>query len=134
VEWPQAGLKAMNREMLMDIKVIAFSVIALAGVAGLLAIGLGGAGNSGSDHEEEEHEYSERAAVRSLVGPGDILSLEQILQNARQQHAGRVLEIELEEQRGSLVYEVEILGDSGEVWEMNFDARSGELLEEEREE
>jgi uncharacterized membrane protein YkoI len=135
VEWPQAGLKAMNREMLMDIKVIAFSVIALAGVAGLLAIGLGGAGKAGSDHEdEEEHEFSERAAVRSLAGPGDILSLEQILQNARQQHVGRVLEIELEEQRGSLVYEVEILGDSGEVWEMNFDARSGELLEEEREE
>jgi uncharacterized membrane protein YkoI len=124
----------MNRAMLMNIKVIVFSVIALAGVAGLLAIGLGGAGNSGSDHEEEEHEYSERAAVRSLVGPGDILSLEQILQNARQQHAGRVLEIELEEQRGGLVYEVEILGDSGEVWEMNFDAHSGELLEEELEE
>ena len=118
----------------MNIKVIVFSVIALAGVAGLLAIGLGGAGNTGSDHEEEEHEYNERAAVRSLVGPGDILSLEQILQNARQQHAGRVLEIELEEQRGGLVYEVEILGDSGEVWEMNFDARSGELLEEELEE
>jgi uncharacterized membrane protein YkoI len=124
----------MNRAMLMNIKVIVFSVIALAGVAGLLAIGLRGAGNSGSDHEEEEHEYSERAAVRSLVGPGDILSLEQILQNARQQHAGRVLEIELEEQRGGLVYEVEILGDSGEVWEMNFDAHSGELLEEELEE
>ena len=118
----------------MNIKVIVFSVIALAGVAGLLAIGLGGAGNTGSDHEEEEHEYNERAAVRSLVGPGDILSLEQILQNARQQHAGRVLEIELEEQRGGLVYEVEILGDSGEVWEMNFDAHSGELLEEELEE
>ena len=118
----------------MNIKVIVFSVIALAGVAGLLAIGLGGAGNTGSDHEEEEHEYNERAAVRSLVGPGDILPLEQILQNARQQHVGRVLEIELEEQRGGLVYEVEILGDSGEVWEMNFDAHSGELLEEELEE
>ena len=119
----------------MNIKVIVFSVIALAGVAGLLAIGLGGAEKAGSDHEdEEEHEFSERAAVRSLAGPGDILSLEQILQNARQQHAGRVLEIELEEQRGGLVYEVEILGDSGEVWEMNFDAHSGELLEEELEE
>jgi len=120
--------------MLMDIKVIAFSVIALAGVAGLLAIGLGGAGRERSGHDEEQYEFSERAAVRSLSGPGDILPVEQILHYARQQHVGRVLEIELEEQHGGLTYEVEILGDSGEVWEMNFDARSGELLDEELEE
>jgi len=118
----------------MDVKVIAFSIIALAGVAGLLAIGLGGAGYERSDQDKEQYEFSERAAVRSLAGPGDILSLEQILHNARQQHIGRVLEIELEEQGDGLVYEVEILGDSGEVWEMNFDARSGKLLEEEMEE
>ena len=119
----------------MDIKVIAFSVIALAGVAGLLAIGLGGADKAGSDHEdEEEHEFSERAAVRSMAGPGDILSLEQILQNARQLHAGRALETELEAGRDGMVYEVEILDANGEVWEMKFDARSGELLGEEQEE
>jgi len=117
----------------MDIKVIAFSVIALAGVAGLLAFGLGGEGIERSDHDEEQYEFSEGAAVRSLGGPDDILSVEQILHYARQQHAGRVLEIELEEQRSGLAYEVEILGDSGEVWEMNFDARTGELLEEEKE-
>jgi len=125
----------MNRAMFMDIKVIAFSVIALAGVAGLLALGLGGESYEHSDHDEEQYELSERAAVRSLGGPDDILSVEQILHYARQQHVGRVLEIELEEQRGGrLAYEVEILGDSGEVWEMNFDARTGELLEEEKEE
>jgi len=126
-------MKLMNREVHLDVKVVVFSVIALVGVATLLAIGLGGAGNERSgDNEEvhEYHEYKERAVVRSLAGPGDILSLEQILHNARQQHAGRVLEIELEEQRTGLAYEVEILGDSGEVWEMNFDARSGALLEE----
>jgi uncharacterized membrane protein YkoI len=44
-----------------------------------------------------------------------------------------VLETELEEKGGELVYEVEILDDNGEVWEMKFDARSGALLEEEQE-
>jgi uncharacterized membrane protein YkoI len=123
----------MSREKLMNIKVVAFSLVALAGTVVLLATGLGGAGNEHDEHDEEEHEILEHTAVRSMAAPGDILSLEQVLHNARQLHAGRVLEIELEEKRSGLVYEVEILDEGGEVWEMNFDARSGELLEEEQE-
>jgi uncharacterized membrane protein YkoI len=98
----------------MNIRVIVFSAIALAGTAGLLATGLSGAGNERGDQ-------------------GDILSLEQILKNVRQHRVGRVLETELEEKRGELVYEVEILDNNGEVWEMKLDARSGILLEEEQE-
>ena len=116
--------------MHVDTRVIAFSVITLAGAAGLLATGLGVAGSARNDPDEEVHES---AAVRSTAMPGDILSLQQILQNARQLHAGRVLEAELEESRGGVYYEVEILDANGEVWEMNFDARSGELLGEEQE-
>jgi uncharacterized membrane protein YkoI len=123
----------MNREKLMNVKVVAFSLIALAGTVVLLASGLGGAGKEHDDHDEEEYEIHEHAAVRSMAGSGDILSLEEVLQHARQLHAGRVLEIELEEKRSGPVYEVEILDDGGVVWEMNFDARSGELLEEEQE-
>jgi len=117
----------------MDIKVIVFSAIALAGTAGLLLTGLGGSGSEHREDDAEGHEEREHAAVRSIGQAGDILSLEQILQTARQQHAGRVLETELEEGRGGMVYEVEILDANGEVWEMKFDARSGELLGEEQE-
>jgi uncharacterized membrane protein YkoI len=126
----------MNRERFMNIRIIVFSVIALAGTAGLLVTGLSGTGNGAREHDEEqdEHEAREHATVRSLAGPGDILSLEQILQNARQLHAGRALETELEAGRDGMVYEVEILDANGEVWEMKFDARSGELLGEEQEE
>lgn len=59
---------------------------------------------------------------------GDILSLETILERAQKQHSGRVLEVELEEKRGRYIYEVEILDQDGTVWEMYYDARSGELL------
>jgi uncharacterized membrane protein YkoI len=120
----------------MNIRIIVFSVIALAGTAGLLVTGLSGTGSGQREHdaEQDEHEVREHATVRSLAEPGDILSLEQILQNARQQHAGRALETELEEGRDGMVYEVEILDANGEVWEMKFDARTGELLEEEQEE
>ena len=118
--------------MLVDARVIAFSVITL-GAAGLLETGLVCAGNEGSNHDEEKHEAREHARVHSMAESNEILSLEQILHNARQQHAGRVLEVELEEKRGELVYEVEILDNNGEVWEMKLDARSGILLEEEQE-
>jgi len=67
-----------------------------------------------------------------MVLQGDILPLEQILDNARRHRAGRVLETELENRRGELVYEVEILDSKGVVWEMNFDARNGELIKEEQ--
>ena len=116
----------------MNIRIIVFSAIALAGTTGLLATGLSGTGSAHSEHDE--HEARENRVVRSLAEPGDILSLEQILQNARQLHAGRALEAELEEGDDGMVYEVEILDANGEVWEMKFDARSGELLEEEQEE
>jgi uncharacterized membrane protein YkoI len=119
--------------MHLHIRVIVFSAIALAGTAGLLVTGLSGGGNEHGGHDKGDDEVHEHEADRSMVEQGDILSLEQILQNARQHHAGRVLETELEDKRGELVYEVEILDDSGEVWEMNFDARSGALLEEEQE-
>ena len=122
----------------MNIRIIVFSVIALAGTAGLLVTGLTGTGSGhrepDHDEEQDEHEAREHATVRSLAAPGDILSLEQILQTARQLHAGRALETELEAGRDGMVYEVEILDANGEVWEMKFDARSGELLGEEQEE
>ena len=117
----------------MNIRVIIFSAIALAGTTGLLVTGLSGAGNERGGDDEGDGEVYEHEVVRGMAEQGDILSLEQILQNARQHRAGRVLETELEEKRGDLVYEVEILDDNGEVWEMKFDARSGALLEDEQE-
>ena len=117
----------------MNIRVIVFSTIALAGTAGLLLTGVSGAGDERDGHDEEDDEIHKYEAVRSMTEQDDILSLEQILQNVRQHRAGRVLETELEEKRGELVYEVEILDDNGEVWELKFDAASGELLEQELE-
>ena len=117
----------------MNIRVIVFSAIALAGTAGLLVSGLSGGGNEHGGHDEGDDEVHEHEAVRGMAEQSDILSLEQILQNARQHHAGQVLETELEEKRGELGDEGEILDDSGEVWEMKFDDRSGALVEEEQE-
>lgn len=129
----------------MNTKAVIFSVIALIGTGALLWSGLGGVGRDSGEHEHEEQEerYEQKLAsadsdqeheqARALQQQGDILSLEQILENARRLHQGRVLETELERKGDRYVYEVELVDESGQVWEMKFDAVSGELLEDERE-
>jgi len=79
--------------------------------------------------------------ARELRERGDIVPLEQILQAAAGQRAGRVVEVELElefDLQGAsggktYVYEVEVLDAGGEVWELKYDARTGALLDEKKE-
>jgi len=83
-----------------------------------------------------ERDHDEARALRDR---GEIVPLEQILQAAAAQRPGRVVEVEFElefdlVQGGkTYVYEVELLDAGGEVWELKYDARTGVLLQEERE-
>lgn len=76
---------------------------------------------------DDDHEQARR-----LKEAGQILSLEQILKAAQVEHSGRVLEVELEDEGGRYVYEIELLDERGEVWELYFDAASGELIKRKR--
>lgn len=73
---------------------------------------------------EDDH-----VTARKLRESGQILPLEQILDRARARQPGQILETELERKRNVYVYEVEILDADGRVWELKFDARTGELME-----
>jgi uncharacterized membrane protein YkoI len=117
----------------MCIREIVFSAIALAGTGALLWTGYDVVGNAQAEESEEYAAMAEHDTARGLARQGDILSLGQILQTAHQYHPGRVLETELERKHDQLVYEIELLDEHGEVWEMKFDARSGALLKEEQE-
>jgi uncharacterized membrane protein YkoI len=128
----------MSEERAMNIKVAIFSAIAIIGTVCLLWVGYQGMDSKQQGHEEddeaeqveEQHAMREHDTVRAIKQRGDILSLDQILRDARGQHAGRVLESELEQKDGRYVYEVELVDDQGRVWEMKFDARTGEVLRE----
>lgn len=74
---------------------------------------------------------AERA--RLLNQQGKILPLEQIISAAMAVKSGQILETELEEDDGRLVYELEILDAAGQVWELEFDASTAELIELENE-
>jgi len=78
---------------------------------------------SGSVFADSDHNKA-----RKLKEAGEILPLEVIIANARKQHPGHILEIELEFEDGRYVYELELLDDSGIIWELNYDAQSGKLI------
>ncbi len=63
---------------------------------------------------------------------GEVRSFEAILGVALERHPGaRLLEAELEREDGELVYELELLTGDGVVREMDIDARTGEVIEDE---
>lgn len=71
--------------------------------------------------------------ARQLQQQGDILPLEQIIELAVAVKQGQILETDLERDDGRYVYELEILDSRGQVWEVELDAQTGELLELENE-
>ena len=66
--------------------------------------------------------------ARHLLEAGEILPLEVILKNVRQKIPGKVLEVELEKEDKTIVYEVEILSNDGIIQQVYIDARTGKLL------
>lgn len=63
---------------------------------------------------------------------GVILPLEQLVQKALGLHSGsRLLEVELEEDDGLYIYEIELLTSEGIVREVKVNAANGEVLEDE---
>ncbi len=87
---------------------------------GLIALSFG---NSLADDHDEAYE---------LLRSGEILPLENILQISRERVQGYILEVELEQEDGRLIYEIEILDEKGLAWEIELDARTGEILKQEQ--
>ncbi|WP_250655890.1 PepSY domain-containing protein [Alkalimarinus coralli] len=68
--------------------------------------------------------------ARELMESGDIVPLENILEQLQKRIAGRVIEVELEQKNDRLVYEIEQIDNKGIVREFVFDATDGHLLKE----
>jgi uncharacterized membrane protein YkoI len=64
---------------------------------------------------------------------GEILPLEAVIKTATSKKPGRVIEAELKSSRGGYVYEIELVDKSGVVWELRYDAKTGELISTEEE-
>lgn len=75
----------------------------------------------------------EHSRAYQLRKQGQIMPLEEILNQARRHPDERIIEVELEDEDGLLVYELEFIGPDGYVRKRLYDARTGELIKEELE-
>lgn len=63
-----------------------------------------------------------------MLKSGAIMPLDAVIQKVTAQHPGKITEIELNQERGGAVYELDILDDKGVKTEYKVDAKSGEVL------
>jgi uncharacterized membrane protein YkoI len=91
-------------------------------LVGLLAAFMSHAG------EEEEDEV-----IHQAIEAGEIVPLQALFAEIRREYQGRILKVELEQERHAeepiWVYEAKILTPEGHVLELEYDAKSLELIE-----
>jgi uncharacterized membrane protein YkoI len=94
------------------------------GIAAIAALALLAVGPAqGGERKKRDHD-----AARAALARHEILPLPRILALAAQRAPGDVLKVELEDEKGQLIYEVKILGPNGQVREIKLDARTGGVV------
>lgn len=82
--------------------------------------------HAGTDDRDQQ------ARIRTAVQSGKIIPLPRILTLAQRRVPGEILEVELEEEHDRFEYEVKIMTAEGRIMEITLDARTGAVLEVER--
>jgi uncharacterized membrane protein YkoI len=99
------------RNLFLPLAIGAFSILALP----LVPVA---AGDDKSDHDR----------ARAALKRGEVLPLRDIVARAEAAFPGRLLEVELEDEDGQIVYDIELLSPDGRLIELLYDARTGTLL------
>lgn len=81
------------------------------------------------DDDDDDRYRSDQDIVWNARKSGQILPLEVILGSVLQRYPGEVLKLELDDDDGELIYEIEVLTRRGIVLEMDVDARTGRILD-----
>ncbi len=87
----------------------------------LLALMMAWPAHAGRDIDQDE-------ALR-LVEQGELLPLQQILDDALGRYPGRLLEVDLEFDEGRYIYEIELVTRDRRVIELEYDGQTGRLLD-----
>lgn len=69
-----------------------------------------------------------RDEIRKLVQQGKLLSLDTIMKSYPEEEYGSLIDLEVEPDDGTIIYELKFLRSDGQVIEMKIDARNGRLL------
>lgn len=66
--------------------------------------------------------------VYELKQSGRIMPLEDLISQVRSEYPGRIIEVELDDDDGRYVYELELVDENGVVWDLEVDASTGQVL------
>ena len=97
------------------------SLVFALGLVLLLPLADGAAARSRDRHHDQD-------IARQALQRGEVLPISRILQLVPQHQRGDVIEVQLDENRGRLEYEIRILTPSGRVRELVLDARTGAFV------
>ncbi|MHB8949659.1 MAG: PepSY domain-containing protein [Rhodoferax sp.] len=119
MQHPQAPHALMRKPVLRRIWRIVLTVVCLA------ALALGGRlAHADSDHDHDR--------ARQALQAGEVLPLATILERVAREHAGKVLDVELDRDKEDgvvrWVYKIKVLAPSGTRLKLQIDAKSGELI------
>lgn len=81
------------------------------------------------EDDYDDNDRRDQEIVWDARKRGEILPLEVILGAVMQRYPGELLKLELDDDDGYLIYELEILTRRGIVLEMDVDARTGRILD-----
>ncbi len=101
------------------------TVALLLAMLGAIPIVPAQAGNGYRHHGDHDKDHDR---ARRAFRQGDILPLADLLARSGVEDKGRLIEVELEDEHGRMIYELKLLTPEGRVLEYLFDARSGHLL------
>lgn len=77
-------------------------------------------------------DLDEKLAIKRMKDRGELLSIEAMIERVKREYGGRIIEIELERDDGRYDYEIKLVDDAERAWKLEFDAASGELRKQKR--
>ncbi len=97
-------------------------------VLALVAVALVGAGAVGAILFKKESRHYVRPTIADVDQHNT--KMHDCIKASLERHAGAVLEVEMEDDDGRLLFDIDIQGKDGKTWEIECDALSGEIVEE----
>jgi uncharacterized membrane protein YkoI len=93
----------------------------------LIAAALVGAGAAGAILVKKENRHYIRPVIADPVQHN--AKMNDCIKATLERHPGAVLEAEMEQDDGRLLFDIDIQGKDGKTWEIECDAVSGEIVE-----
>lgn len=96
-------------------------------VLALVAVGLVGAGAAAAMLLKKENRHYVRPAITDVDQHN--AKMNDCIKTTLERHPGAVLEVEMEQDDGRLLFDIDVQGKDGKTWEIECDAATGEIVE-----